>query len=241
MKIRTLASMIMLTCLFASAKVTLPSSPLTYQACYHCGFVKISAGDALITLNLDDDRLTATLNGQSVPIGHRTYAISDTLIASMIETDGMPKEIVTYENGWYSKPRHYHAPIIFNNPANYRNIHGEGDLDASSGTMEAVTISTDMLALFYYFRTIDFENLTEGQKINIAIDLPDGDVQQLVIDFEGKDNFNGHDSYKLTFNYSYHGSMSNYPVTAQIDTQSRLPLQLSADIKIGHIELILKA
>ena len=34
--------------------------------------------------------------------------------------------------------------------------------------------------------------------------------------------------------------MTDYPVTAQVDATTGLPLLLAADIKIGHIELVYK-
>lgn len=222
------------------AKITLPEKTLCYEARYHYGLLKITAGDAYINVRLDGDRFTGTLNGQSIPIGHRIYAISDTLEATMVEGRGPAKENVTYENGWYTKPRSHRPRIDFTNPDHYKNINGGGYLNASSSTMEAVTISTDMLAMFYYFKDIDFSTLKPGQKIDLAINLPDGDVQQLIIDYEGEDTYNDRATHRVTFTYSYHGVMTNYPVTAQIDKESCLPLLLSADIKIGHIELILK-
>lgn len=232
---------IMAASIAASATVTLPSGPLCYEARYHCGFIHIDAGKAYITLSLNGDQYMATLNGESVPIGDKVYAISDTLCATMAPTKGLSKENVTYENGWYTKPAvDSNEPLscLLTDPAKYKNIHGEGDLDASNGTMEAVTVSTDMLAMFYYFQQLAYSSLTPGQEIDIAINLPDGDVQQLQIVYEGEDSFNGTPTHKLKFNYSYHGEMTDYPITAQVDQASKLPLLISADIKIGHIELV---
>lgn len=228
----------------ASAEISLPEETLQYDVCYHCGFIKISAGEADVNLTLDNNNFTATMNGQTEPIGDRVYAISDTLCATMLPTNGLSKEVVSYENGWYTKPKADTidgSVIEFSNPTDYKNINGNGDLSTSSETMEAVTISTDMLGLFYYFQQIDFTAMKPGESIDMAITLPDGDEQQVNIVYEGLDNYNGSDTYRLKFAYSYHGVMSNYPVTAQIDMNSRLPLLFSADLKIGRVELILKS
>lgn len=217
--------------------------PLRYKACYHCGFIKISAGDAVINVKLEGNRLFATMNGHSIPIGHRIYAISDTLCATMTDTgNGLGKETVTYTNAWYTKPyanQTANGIYNFSRPENYRTINGQGTLNAGKGTMEAVTISTDMLAMFYYFRQMDFGTMKPGQSMMQSITLPDGTAQQLSIEYGGPDNFNGRDTYRLTFTYSYEGSMTDYPVTAQVDRQSKLPLLFAADIRIGHIELTL--
>lgn len=226
----------------AISQINLPSSPLSYEARYHCGFIKIDAGEAHIGLSLNGNRYMATLNGQSVPIGGRVYAISDTICSTMTNNgSGLSHETVTYENGWYAKP-HAHGSNVpklnFNNPDDYKNINGGGDLDASSETMEAVTVSTDMLAMFYYFQQFDYDALQPGQTIELTVNLPDGDTQQVAVTYVGEDSFDGHTTHKLTFNFSYHGVMTDYPVTAQVDATTKLPLLFAADIKIGHIELV---
>ena len=227
-----------------SAAVTLPDGPLTYEARYHCGFIKIDAGLAQINLSLDGENFMATMNGQSVPIGHTVYAISDTICANMSSvTEGLSNEVVTYENGWYAKP-HEHGNITptpdFSNPACYKNIIGGGDLDASSETMEAITISADMLAMFYYFQQFDYSAMQPGQSFNMTVTLPDGDTQQVAVVYNGEDTYNGCQTHKLTFTYSYHGVMTDYPVTAQVDSITKIPLLFAADIKIGRIELVYK-
>lgn len=244
MKRFTLPMLAITVAFSAGAEITLPEETLQYDVCYHCGFIKISAGEADVNLNLDNNNFTATMNGQTEPIGGRVYAISDTLCAAMTPTDGLSKEVVSFENGWYAKPKADTldgSAILFSNPNDYKNINGDGNLSASSETMEAVTISADMLALFYYFQQIDFTAMQPGENINMAITLPDGDVQQVNMVYEGPDNYNGNDTYRLRFVYSYHGVMSKYPVFAQIDMNSRLPLLFSADLKIGRVELILRA
>lgn len=243
MKRFTLPMLAITVAFSAGAEITLPEETLQYDVCYHCGFIKISAGKADVNLNLYNNNFTATMNGQTEPIGGRVYAISDTLCAAMTPTDGLSKEVVSYENGWYTKPKADTldgSNIEFTNPNDYKNIIGDGDLSTSSETMEAVTISTDMLAMFYYFQQIDFASMQPGENINLSVTLPDGDIQQVSMVYEGTDNYNGNDTFRLRFLYSYHGVMSKYPVTAQIDMDSRLPLLFSADLKIGRVELALR-
>lgn len=102
-----------------------------------------------------------------------------------------------------------------------------------------VTITADMLSLYYYFSEIDFDRLQPGEKVTIGITLPDGDVQHAEITYNGTDTYNGHNVYATVFEYSYHGEMDNYPVKCLIDSHSRIPLLLSANLKIGHVELVL--
>ncbi len=51
------------------------------------------------------------------------------------------------------------------NPANYKNIKDQGYLNADGQTMEAVTVTADMLGLFYYFYEIDFDSMSGACKL----------------------------------------------------------------------------
>lgn len=227
----------------AMSKVDDYSDTLRYEARYRYGFIKIDAGYADVVLHIGNNRLEATMNGRSFDIGDRIYAISDTLHAVMPAGAAHAVENVTYENAWYTRRSADNVgPVIdFGDRSDSRSIFGEGDLDASSGTMEAVTLSTDILGMFYYFKEMDYSKLHAGRVINMDITLPDGDIQKAVMQYVGEDTFNGRATYKMLVNYSYHGEMSCYPVTVQVDKTTKLPLLLSANIKIGHVELVLRS
>lgn len=227
----------------ANASVVIKNENLRYNAEYHFGLIRITAGHADVNINFDGNTFTGTFNGHSIPWHGRVYSVSDTLHATITKSTGLSHEQVIYENGWYTKPMVKHlasGKFDRRNPENYKNIYGRGELDASNGTMEAVTITADMLSLFYYFKEIDFASLKCGQTIKIPVTLPDGDIQHVVITYKGTDNYNDHNTFKVVFEYSYHGQIANYPVTCQIDQKSRIPLLFSSNIKIGHIELVLK-
>lgn len=237
----------LLTCitLFAASLSTpLPAQNLTYEARYHLGLIKVKAGEALIGLDIQGDNIDATLNGRSISWHGRVYCISDTIRACVtVLPDGSISQNVFYVNGRYSKPKAKRleaGDYDFSDPDNYRTIHGRGLLSASGDTMEAVTISADMLAMFKLFGIIDFETMQPGTHLYIPISLPNGDVQHVAVTYHGPDTYGGQQTYRVIFEYSYHGAMSNYPVTCHIVRDSRLPLIFSADLKIGHIELLLK-
>lgn len=222
----------------AARQISMPDQTLAYKAEYHFGFIRISAGTISIGLALDGDNFTSTLNGQSVPIEGHVYAISDTLCSTMTPAAPLSHETVTYANGWYAKPEiGVDASVDFANPALFKNTMGGGCLDASDDTMEAISISTDMLAMFYYFRQMDFDDLTPGQNVGQTISLPGGGTQNLTITYDGIGSYEGSETYDVTFNFSYDGAPTVYPITARIDPMTRLPLLLAADLKIGHIEL----
>lgn len=125
-----------------------------YKIEYDFMGLKKTAAHADVSIRIDGENFTGTLNGHSIEWGGRYYTVSDTLVARMFHTNGhlTVREEVVFKIGWYSKPTAAQAAdgmYVFNNPKLYKNTDGMGLLDASEETMEAVSITTDMLAMFY--------------------------------------------------------------------------------------------
>lgn len=229
--------------LSAFAGETIDSIP--YKVEYKWGFIQKTAGNGLVTLKNSGDTITATLSGQSVPWSGRLYTVTDTLKATVTHKDGqpVPQETVIYENGRYSKP------LVTVNPDGsynvqhttlYKNIDGSGQLSASPETMEAVTITADMLGMFRYSREIDFSTMQPGQTVNVNIsgEMPG----QLSIEYLGQSTFMIGDrpipAYQVKFDYAYQGKMSNYDVNCWIGVDQKFPIAFAADLLIGHVEMI---
>ena len=225
------------------AQVNLPRREIRYDVNYHWGLVDMMIAHGVVTVETSGDNFYGTLDGNSIPWEGRVFCVSDTLHARM--SPGLSQETVTYENGWYMKPkvREYRSSgFDAADPANYKNIKGEGTLDASASTMEAVTVTADMLGMFYYFHEIDFESMSPGDRVVIPIADPEGVPEKVVVTFKGKSEYTVSGvrcpTYDTTFEYSYHGEMSGYPVEAQVEVADRIPLLLSASLPVGHVEMI---
>lgn len=231
--------------LSVKAQVNIPYQEIPYDVHYHWGLIDVMIAHGRVTMQADGNQLYATLNGNSIPWEGRVFCVSDTLQAYMEPTSGLSRETVTYENGWYMKPlvsAYRTGGFDPSNPANYKNIKGEGYLDASGDTMEAVTITADMLGLFYYFHEINFDAMNPGDTITIPVTVEGGYSQSVNVTYNGRSTFStggsAYPTYSVTFEYSYRGAMSGYPVQAQVSVSSRIPLLLSASLPVGHIEMI---
>ena len=109
----------------------------------------------------------------------------------MSPTSGLSKETVTYENGWYLKPKvteYRSGNFVPSDPANYKNIKGGGELDASANTMEAIHIMGDMLGMFYYSHEIDFESMKPGSTLTIPIAVEGSNPEKVVVTYKGNRN-----------------------------------------------------
>ncbi|MDE6143343.1 MAG: DUF3108 domain-containing protein, partial [Muribaculaceae bacterium] len=243
---KILLSLVALCIAFVSrAQGDIPYTEINYNVHYHWGFVDVMIAHGVVGMQKEGDRFSATLDGNSIPWNGRVFCVSDTLKATMTPGNGLPSETVDYINGWYLKPKvtlyrsHGFDP---SNPANYKNIKGGGNLDASPETMEAITVTADMLGLFYYFREIDFNSMSDGQQITIPIVVSGGSPEKVVVTYNGKSSFKTDDAsyptYSVRFEYSYGGRMSGYPVDAQVSAENRLPVLISASLPIGKVEMI---
>lgn len=219
---------------------------LRYDVVYDLGFIHKVAGHANMNITGEGTSMTGYLSGKSIPWGGRIYCVQDTLIADITNGTGtVPAMNVSYRNGWYTKPKVEELEAGSYDrtaPANYKTINGQGELDASNATMEAVTITADMLGLFRSFRDMDFDKLVAGQTYNIPISIAGAGSQNVALTYLGESNYekNGVNTptYKVRFEYSYEGQPSNYPVDCQVSQTERIPLYLSADLAIGKMEMI---
>lgn len=245
MKKLLLLLVVVVSSLAAKAQVNIPYQELRYDVHYHWGLIDVQIAHALVTLQADNGNYSATLDGNSIPWEGRVLCVSDTLRANMSGSGASCRENISYINGWYMKPKTsmFHTSS-FNpqNPANYKNILGGGTLNADGATMEAIDVTANMLGLFYTFHDLDFENMSDGQSITLPITTPDGSLERVVITYNGNSQYqiNGttYRVYNTVFEYSYHGSMSGYPVTCMVGVTDRIPLYFAASLPVGHVEMI---
>lgn len=245
MKKTLLLLVTILSAFMAKAQVNIPSQEIHYDVHYHWGFIDVMIAHGNVTMATEGNQFKATLDGNSIPWDGRIFCVSDTLHATMLPTSGLSHETVTYENGWYLKPKvtaYRTSGFDPSNPANYKNIKGQGTLNASDDTMEAINVTADMLGMFYYFKEMDFESMTPGSSITIPITVQGGDPQRVVVTYNGKSSYivggTTYPTYAVNFEYSYKGVMSGYPVKAEVSVSSRIPLLLSASLPAGHVEMI---
>lgn len=230
-------------CQLSKAQVNIPYQEIPYNVNYHWGLIDVNIARGTVTAQTDGNSFYATLNGSSIPWEGKIICVSDTLNANMGFDGGALSESVTYQNGWYR-----HIPVSVyrsgsynpDDPAYYRNIAGQGNYDASNDSMEAITVTSDMLGMYYFAHALNFDNMQPGH--NYSIPINGGYSRQLVITYQGQGTYNGPDgtypTYNCTFEYSYDGSMSGFPVECKIGTTNRIPLFLSANLPVGRVEML---
>lgn len=218
------------------AVVDIPSTNANYDVIYHWGLINKVAGHGNVSFHTDGNEFMGTLEGRSIPWEGRIYTVESSLSAIFVPSkNGPSQEIVTGMQGVYTKPK-----VGETGDFPFKNIYGDGTLDASPETMEAVNVMTQMISMFYYAKDIDFTSLQPGASLVIPIQRGKS-TQSLYVSYLGQSNYSYGDYstpvYKIVFRYTFNGAPDRYPVTCLIGRYNRMPVQFSADLLIGHIKM----
>ena len=228
----------------ANAAVQIPPTTVPYNVNYHWGIIDVNIAHGTVKYKCDGTNFYGTLDGVSIPWEGHVILVSDTIETQMLPGTGKYSlEKIDYQSGWYRRPKaKYYRSLDYDssNPANYKNIAGGGNYDASQNSMEAITITSDMIAMFYYAKEFDFDTWEPNTKIKLPIQGVY--AQEVDVTYLGKGSYEientVYPTYNVMFEYTYNGKMSGYPVQMRIDTKTRMPIFISASIPVGKIEMI---
>lgn len=232
-----------LTAIIGKAAVNIPFTEIPYNVNYHWGIIDVNIAHGTVKYQCDGTNFSGTLDGVSIPWEGHVILVSDTLNTKMLPGEKYSVEQVDYQSGWYRRPKaKYYRSHDYDasNPQNYKNIAGHGEYDASKNSMEAITITSDMIGMYYYANEIDFSTLKEGEKITIPIQGVY--AQEVTVTFLGNGSYEienvVYPTWNIMFEYNYQGKMSGYPVQMRVRKTDRLPIFLSASIPVGKVEMI---
>ena len=227
----------------AGAAVQIPETEIPYNVNYHWGIIDVNIAHGTVKYHCDGTNFYGTLDGVSIPWEGHVIVVSDTLRTQMLPGKEYSLEKIGYQSGWYRRPKaKYFRSNDYDaaNPANYKNIAGHGEYDASNNSMEAIAITSDMIGMYYYANEMDFESMQPNQKLTLPIEGVY--AQEVTVTYLGKGSYEientNYPTYNIMFEYNYKGKMSGYPVQMRIRQSDRLPIFLSASIPVGRVEMI---
>lgn len=227
----------------ARAGVTIPFTQIPYNVNYHWGIIDINIAHGIVEIESDGNNFHGTLDGVSIPWEGHVILVSDTLDFNTIPTSGLSKEKINYQSGWYRRPKaNYFKSKNYDpaNPENYKNIAGNGHYNASNDSMEAITVTSDMLGMYYYAHEIEFDKLQPGQKMTIPIEGVY--AKEVVVTYLGEGQYEENNitypTYNLQFEYTYGDTLSGYQVHMRVGKENRIPLFISASLPVGKVEML---
>lgn len=243
MKRSLLSAIVLSLAATAYCGVTIPFTEIPYNVNYHWGIIDVNIAHGIVTVESDGNTFHGTLDGVSIPWEGHVILVSDTLDFNIAPAAGLSRENVNYQAGWYRRPKtKYFRSKNYDagNPEIYKNIAGEGEYDASHDSMEAITVTSDMLGMYYYAHELDFPKMNSGDKVTIPIEGKF--AEEVVVTYLGEgiyqENNNNHPTYDLQFEYTYNGSLSGYQVKMKVGKDNKLPLFISASLPVGKVEML---
>ncbi len=222
----------------AAFSQNIPYSVYNYNVRYHMGFIDVNMGVGTVKVVKTGDNFFGSISGHSIPWEGRVFCINDTVNATLLPGSGT----IDYLNGWYMKPTkaQFQAGAYGTSyPSSYKNLLGQGYLNADAETMEAVKIMGEMTMLYYYFDILDFPSMNAYDTVTIPLSGTAADMVKITYIGPSSCNITDIDysTYLVNFEFSYNGTMSGYTVASQIDATTRQPLIFSCRLPIGHVEM----
>ena len=230
--------------LAVKAGINIPFTDVPYNVNYHWGIIDVNIAHGTVKYQCDGTNFSGTLDGVSIPWEGHVILVSDTLKTQFLPGVPYSKEKVEYQSGWYRRPvaKYYRSGSYdASNPSIYKNIAGEGEYDASNNSMEAITVTSDMIAMFYYAKEFDFESMQANQVITIPIE---GEyAHEVKVTYLGPGTYEientNYPTYNIQYEYTYGGDkMSGYPVQMRVRKSDRIPIFISASLPVGRVEMI---
>lgn len=231
--------------LMSRAGVTIPHTEIPYNVNYHWGIIDVMIANGTVKIESDGTNFRGTLDGVSIPWEGRIILVSDTLQTQMLPAEGVSKESVVYQSGWYRRPKaNYYRSKNYDsaNPEYFKNLAGEGNYNASHDTMEAIAVTSDMIGMFYYAQELDFKSMAPGDKVTIPISGEAAKAKEVVVTYLGEGNYNvdnkNYPTHDIEFEYTYEGSLSGYQVHMKVGEENPIPMFISASLPVGKVEML---
>ncbi len=244
---RDLVAAVMLAALLALPSVArgavLPDEELDYIILYKWGLINKDAASAVLSLRSDGSHYYAQLAARTLPWADKIFTVRDTLKSTMLRAGCQP-EIYTkiaHEGSRYSKDvvRYERNGEHVTGHAMREKSKNNGPLVHSDTVLHAKGHAVDMLSVFYYLRTLDFDSMHPGTTVNMNV-FSGKSVEQLSVRYDGiediKVNKKKWRTYHLSFTFTQNGKVSSDAMDTWISTDSsRIPIQLEGQLPLGKV------
>ncbi|MDE6555660.1 MAG: DUF3108 domain-containing protein [Duncaniella sp.] len=231
----------------AAPVTTLADETLTYDVIYKWGFINKVAGYATMTLRNEGDRYQAALYARNAPWASSIYSLRDTLYSTMTNPGLMPLNYIyiAHENQKYKKDeltfQHNGDNVTATAQRFKRPAPGE-PMTETTVNFEGNAPAVDMLSSFFYLRSLDFDNMANGET-HVATIFSGSKPEKLTITYQGRTTveINGQNlpAYKIVFTFTRKGSETSAPISGWISTDGqRIPLQVEGQLPVGKVRAV---
>lgn len=227
------------------AAATFQDETLRYVISYKWGMVHKDAGDAVLSLRNNGGNYKIGLTAKTKPWADRYFQVRDTLLATVKVAGLKPVSYtkITHEGGKYAKDyiSYSYSGRQVTAKCNRLKVK-KGNRKTSNKTFTATGQAFDMLSVFYYIRSLDFEKMKNGIMYRTTI-FSGSQSETIQIKCLGKKQIKLRDkrsvlAWHLRFNFTSDGKKkSSADMDTWISTDSRhVPLLLEGSLPVGKIK-----
>lgn len=227
----------------------LGSEKLKYVVTYKWGLINKEAGEAVLTLNEHGGYYDIKMTAKSRPWADKVFMVRDTLV-SKVKKEGFKAQ--QYHKAAH-EGREYSLDIVdFRHEGNkvkghcerVREKKGKGR-ERSSIELESTGPTFDMLSVFYYLRTLDFESLATGKPLVMTV-FSGSRAETMTVKKYGKEKVklkdgSEHEALHITFKFTQGGiQRSSDDIDCWLSLDGRnVPLLVVGKLPIGQIRCYL--
>lgn len=221
---------------------------LKYTISYKWGLVHKDAGEAVLNLKKNGTNYDVMLTAKTKPWADKIYQVRDTLKGVIRINDLKPLSYskLTHEKGEFKKDEikySFSGSTTTGKSKRYR--YKKGKQNVTEKTFSATGPVYDMLSVFYYLRSLDFEKLA-NDKVYMATIFSGKQKENIKIKSLGIEKIKMRDkttrnAYHIKFNFTREGGKkSSDDIDTWISTDSaHVPLYLTAKLPIGQVRAYL--
>lgn len=232
----------------AAPVTTLADETLTYDVIYKWGFINKVAGYATMTLRNNGSTYEAALFARNAPWASSIYSLRDTLYSTMSNPGLVPQSYIyiAHENKKYKKDivtfDHSGGSEVTATAQRFKRSAPGEPLTENTVNFEGKAPAVDMLSSFFYLRTLDFDNMKNGET-SVATIFSGSKPEKLTITYQGRTTVevNGVNlpAYKIVFTFTRKGSETSAPISGWISTDGqRIPLQVEGQLPVGKVRAV---
>lgn len=238
-----------ISCAVTAKAATFNNETLNYVIQYKWGFVQKNAATAKLVLRTTPSTYNITLSAQTLPWANSIYPVSDTLKSVINISDFRPISYtkITHEKGKYRKDfltYSYVGNHAYGTCQRWKSGPGV-PLTKSVVKCSATGPTYDMLSIFYYIRTLDYQKMLTGKVVKATI-FSGSAPETITIKCVGQNNVklpSGklYACYQLQFTFTTGGgTTSSAPMNAWVTTgPDHTPVKLVGTLAIGQVRCFL--
>lgn len=222
---------------------------LHYVITYKWGLVNKDAADATLSLRGSGNNYRLTLTAKTKPWADRVYKVRDTLLCNVDKHNFRP---ISYSKISHEGKSYRRDDIKYSWSGNKatasvtrKSRDGKKAPSESHKSFTATGSAYDMLSVFYFLRTLDYDELQNGKPVETSI-FSGSKVERLTIRYAGREKLklrNGttRDAIKIKFRFTTEGrKKSSDDIEAWLSADSsHIPLQLIGSLPVGSVRVYL--